>query len=315
MPDRFSQVSDNIYRGGKPNTRDLQILSDVYGIKRVISLDGEIGAEISPMCHQLGIDQIIIPIGGSESTEMIDFLKENIMDLLDIKPVYIHCKHGKDRTGMAIALYRVKGEGWSPEDALDEALSFDFGSGLDQETKSFYQGAFMKGEDVNELRDYRHPDYESAHDDLFPTPYQKPSNKIGDDIVDSMRSQFNFGDVPPAFNPQQSFSIPDDVKYAPPSEELLNVPPEFRDPLYFMMSQEVAKPSEEEKLKRKLRKQILQELSSQIAPNVGLYDNYDGIRGAGPLAGNEEHGGFVQDTDRGATPGVGTVETGGLLNL
>jgi hypothetical protein len=315
MPDRFSQVADGVYRGGRPSNRDLQILSDVYGVKRIISLDGDIGAEISSTCQQLGIDHVIIPIGGPESLEMVEFLKENIIALLELQPAYIHCKHGKDRTGMAVALYRIKAEGWDPTDALNEALSFDFGEGVDPETKSFYRGAFMGNEDVNESRDYRHPDYESAHDDLFPTPYQKPSNIMGDDIANNMRTQFNFGDVPPAFNPQQSFSVLDDVKYAPPGEEISNVPPEFRDPFHFMLSQELAQPSEEEKLKRKLRKQILQELSSQIAPNVGLYDNYDGIRGAGPLAGNEEHGGFVQDTERGATPGVGAVETGGFLNL
>ena len=315
MPDRFSQVSEDIYRGGRPSARDLQILADVYGIKRVVSLDGEIGAELSPLCHKLGIDQVIVPIGGTESSEMVEFLKDNIIELLDLRPAYIHCKHGKDRTGMAVALYRIQGEGWEPQDALDEAHSFDFGQGLDPDTKSFYQSAFMQSEDANSAQDYRHPDSESAHDDLFPTPYQKPSNKMGDDIVDSMRGQFNFGDVPPAFNPQQSFNPKEDVKYAPPGEEISDVPPEFRDPYYFMLSQEVAQPSEEEKLKRKLRKQILKELASLVSPNVGLYDNYDGIRGAGPLAGNEEHGGFVQDTERGGTPGVGVVETGGFLNL
>ena len=314
MPDRFSRVADEIYRGGKPSEKDLRILADVYGIKRIISLDGEIGAEISPMCHMLGIDQVIVPIGGAESTEMVDFLKEHIMELLDVKPAYIHCKHGKDRTGMAVALYRVQGEGWDPQEALDEALSFDFGQGLDPEIKGFYQSAFMGGDD-NAAQDYRHPDSATGHDELFFTSYQKPSAKMGDDIVDSMRSQFNMGDVAPAFNPQQSFSIPDDVKYAPPGEEISDAPPEFRDPFYFMLSQEVAQPSEEEKLKRKLRKQLLKELVSVLAPNVGLYDNYDGIRGAGPLAGNEEHGGFVQETGGGVPGGVGVVETGGFLNL
>ena len=35
-------------------------------------------------------------------------------------PVYIHCEHGADRTGLLAALYRVKVQGWAPEDAKTE---------------------------------------------------------------------------------------------------------------------------------------------------------------------------------------------------
>ena len=46
-----------------------------------------------------------------------------------------HCKHGKDRTGLMAALYRVKRQGWTPEDAVAEWKSFggfgtDWGTGI-----------------------------------------------------------------------------------------------------------------------------------------------------------------------------------------
>jgi len=315
MPDRFGKISEDIFRGGKPSVKDLEILKNVYGVERIISLDGSIGNLISPACYKLGLEHIIIPIGGNESGHLTDFLKENILELLSDKPAYIHCRHGKDRTGMAAALYRIK-TGWTKEDAFKEALSFDFGKDLNPESKEFYQNVFMNAVDLNNSEDFRHPVQENAHDALIPTPYQKPSNVMGDDIVGSMRDDFNFGDVAPAFNPQQSFQAKDDIKKAPFGEEISNPPPEFKDPYYFMISQEFNRPSEEEIMERKIRKKILRELSSgKTAPEVGVYNNGGGIRGAGPLAGDNAGGGFVQDTSSPGIGGAGAIETGGFLNL
>ncbi len=35
-------------------------------------------------------------------------------------PILIHCKHGADRTGLVIALYRIVFQNWSKDDAIDE---------------------------------------------------------------------------------------------------------------------------------------------------------------------------------------------------
>jgi hypothetical protein len=46
------------------------------------------------------------------------------------QPVYVHCKLGADRTGVAVAVYRVCVEGWTKEDANrgddDGGLPFPF---------------------------------------------------------------------------------------------------------------------------------------------------------------------------------------------
>jgi len=36
------------------------------------------------------------------------------------RPVYMHCMHGKDRTGAMAALYRIEVSGWTSEKALAE---------------------------------------------------------------------------------------------------------------------------------------------------------------------------------------------------
>ncbi len=41
-------------------------------------------------------------------------------------PIYVHCKHGQDRTGVVIGLERVVNEGWAPQEAHDEMVQIGF---------------------------------------------------------------------------------------------------------------------------------------------------------------------------------------------
>ena len=36
------------------------------------------------------------------------------------RPLFIHCSHGKDRTGMMTGLYRIEAQGWEPAAAVEE---------------------------------------------------------------------------------------------------------------------------------------------------------------------------------------------------
>ena len=40
------------------------------------------------------------------------------------QPVFIHCAHGCDRTGVMAAVYRMEVEGWAPGEALEEMRAF-----------------------------------------------------------------------------------------------------------------------------------------------------------------------------------------------
>jgi protein tyrosine/serine phosphatase len=42
------------------------------------------------------------------------------------QPVYVHCRHGQDRTGIVIAAYRMKKQGWSQAAAETEMQAFGF---------------------------------------------------------------------------------------------------------------------------------------------------------------------------------------------
>lgn len=138
---RFQEVSPGILRGSAPTPKDLRVLKDVWGVKRIISLDLEEGEKIESLCNQLDIEHLILPIEHNEdySSDLrmkrtVKFLSDNIVDLLTTnQPVYIHCIHGRDRTGLAIALWRIKGEHTPEKEALAEAKSLGFGDGLSPE--------------------------------------------------------------------------------------------------------------------------------------------------------------------------------------
>src|SRR5665811_316982 len=74
-------------------------------------------------------------------------------------PSYIHCHYGKDRTGLAVALYRCKHDGWSAEKALKEAHSLGFGLGVDPKIVDLYVKIIhaaaknKKDKDVNDASD------------------------------------------------------------------------------------------------------------------------------------------------------------------
>ena len=44
-----------------------------------------------------------------------------IIDSAENHPVFVHCHHGKDRTGTIIACYRISHDGWSATEARKEA--------------------------------------------------------------------------------------------------------------------------------------------------------------------------------------------------
>ena len=61
-----------------------------------------------------------------------DFNDKNIIDALKAiadapKPILIHCRHGSDRTGVVVAMYRIVFQNWTKEEALDELMNGGYG--------------------------------------------------------------------------------------------------------------------------------------------------------------------------------------------
>lgn len=139
MIHRFLKVAPGFYRGSAPNDNDVKMLKNKFGINKIVSLDKDAGLKINKICKDLGINHIIIPIDGTRKS-LLKFLKNNLKELF-IKngPTFVHCKHGKDRTGLAVALFKCKYMGVNPEEAIDEAKALGFGIGVDPEIIRLYE--------------------------------------------------------------------------------------------------------------------------------------------------------------------------------
>jgi hypothetical protein len=150
----FHRVNQHLFRGAAPSPKDVIMLKDKYGIEKIVSLDEVAGRKINRICKLLEIKHVMMPIDIGRKSSLIKFLHHNIEDLLGGEKVFTHCEQGKDRTGLAIALYRCKHDHWSCGRAVKEALSYGFGIGVDPKVIRLYakiikQACGCKDEDLN----------------------------------------------------------------------------------------------------------------------------------------------------------------------
>ena len=181
MINNFHKVIDGVYRGSAPDIEDVRVLKDKYKIKKIISLDNNAAHRINRACKLLHIEHIIIPIDVDDRSSILKILKYDIRDLfLKNGPVFIHCIHGKDRTGFLVALFRVMIQGWEPEKALQEALSFGFGIGIPVNLRQSYIKLLNESKwhnvDLSEASDTYGTlsfNYDANTDDSYLVPYHE----------------------------------------------------------------------------------------------------------------------------------------------
>ncbi len=126
----FYQVSDTVYRGGRPDGEGVMRLAAI-GVKTIIDLedDDDAVARERVWAANAGLFFIHEPMNGLETPrdgEVNDILAK--LDDPTIQPLYVHCTEGVDRTGLIIALYRVIDEGWTPAAAHAEMMAHGFKS-------------------------------------------------------------------------------------------------------------------------------------------------------------------------------------------
>lgn len=125
----FQSVTDQIVRGGRPGNGDLANLQNRIGVRTVINLENKqpIIDQERQTATQLGINFYSSPM--SAAARPTDRQVDEILSVLkDQKnfPIFIHCHHGQDRTGLIVGIYRVEVQGWTPAKAYQEMLGLGF---------------------------------------------------------------------------------------------------------------------------------------------------------------------------------------------
>jgi tyrosine-protein phosphatase SIW14 len=121
----FGEVTPHLYRGGQPGADGLKALQEM-GVTTIVDMRGGKSTHERAAVEKLGMEYVSIPWHcpfprDKAFARFLRLVKENPK-----KKVFVHCRLGDDRTGMAVAAYRMGIEGWSADEALKEMELFGF---------------------------------------------------------------------------------------------------------------------------------------------------------------------------------------------
>ena len=139
------RLSPTLYRSALPDSDDLPLLHTL-GMRTVVSLIKDDdrqwadGAALTTVSFPTHADRV-------DDADVIHVL--NMLQSAQLQgPVLLHCKHGRDRTGLFIAMYRSVIQGWSKDEALREMVDGGFGNRDDMADAISY----VRDADVDAIR-------------------------------------------------------------------------------------------------------------------------------------------------------------------
>lgn len=125
---RFAKVTDTIFRGARLDEAGVAYLASI-NVKTILNLedDDDAIAEEAELVKPYGIKVISDPMSGfwSPTNDQVQIAEAALIDPAN-QPIYVHCQHGEDRTGLIVGLYRVFQQQWTPADAWNEMEDLGF---------------------------------------------------------------------------------------------------------------------------------------------------------------------------------------------
>ena len=121
----LNQVAPNLYRSAQPTAEGFAAAQSTLKVLTVINLrESQTDAAL---LKGVQIEEQSVPMNA------MSIKQEDVISALQLikageakGPVLLHCKHGADRTGVVIAMYRILYQGWSKEQAIDEMKNGGF---------------------------------------------------------------------------------------------------------------------------------------------------------------------------------------------
>lgn len=114
------QVGPGVWRGGQPTDEGWTYLLSL-GLTSVVKLNEQSEGRDSP-----AFSGYYDPISISEQLLKVPTAKVDTAVSHIAPGTYVHCSHGQDRTGIVVAVYRVKHDGWTKQRAEGEMLANGF---------------------------------------------------------------------------------------------------------------------------------------------------------------------------------------------
>jgi protein tyrosine phosphatase (PTP) superfamily phosphohydrolase (DUF442 family) len=121
----FGEVTPLLFRGGQPGVDGFETLKNM-GVSIVVDMRTGHNQHEKDAVTKLGMKYVSIPWHCPMPTDepFAKFLK--VIHDNPGQKVFVHCRLGDDRTGMAVASYRMAEEGWSADEAMKEMKDFGF---------------------------------------------------------------------------------------------------------------------------------------------------------------------------------------------
>ncbi len=124
----FRQADAWLYRGGQPDAEGMRYLNEL-GVRTIISFrwwkSAIITEKLAAQAFGIAFESIPLNYWTYPSLEVVDrFLA--LLDDQQKRPIYMHCKHGSDRTGVMLAVYRMARQGWTANQAYREMKACGF---------------------------------------------------------------------------------------------------------------------------------------------------------------------------------------------
>jgi endonuclease/exonuclease/phosphatase family metal-dependent hydrolase/protein tyrosine phosphatase (PTP) superfamily phosphohydrolase (DUF442 family) len=120
-------ISPTLLRGGRPKPVGLETLK-ARGFRTIVNFTEDPKERWE--AGRLGLDYYELPITASLwSTPPTETqVREFFLLALDParRPLFFHCAHGHDRTGLMAALYRIEAEGWTNGEAIQEMQALGY---------------------------------------------------------------------------------------------------------------------------------------------------------------------------------------------
>ncbi len=111
------RVEEGLYRSAQPTAAGFRELA-ALGIRAILDVAGGDGDQNVVRDASVKLFHVPMSAWGLRDDRVFEALR--ILADPENRPLLIHCRHGADRTGAIVALYRVVVQGWSKEEAVRE---------------------------------------------------------------------------------------------------------------------------------------------------------------------------------------------------